>query len=158
MAELGNFALILGFFLAGYAVLIDVLGAWRKDRGLIDSGRNATIASLGCLTVATIALWVLLISGDFSVSYVADHTSKACRLLIKSARSGPELRVHCCFGFGCKSALLSSRFARSMITKKSLPPAPGPPPIWFRYSLCLFWCWTRIRLLYPLLFLPMVQG
>jgi cytochrome c-type biogenesis protein CcmF len=76
MAELGHFALILGFFLAGYAVLIDLLGAWRKDGGLIDSGRNATIASLVCLTVATAALWILLISGDFSVSYVAEHTSK----------------------------------------------------------------------------------
>ncbi|MDH4239724.1 MAG: cytochrome c biogenesis protein CcsA [Phycisphaerae bacterium] len=83
MAELGNFALILGLFLAGYAVLIDILGAWRKDGGLIDSGRNATIASLGCLTVATLALWVLLISGDFSVSYVADHTSKALPLAYK---------------------------------------------------------------------------
>ncbi len=83
MAELGNFALILGFFLASYAVLIDILGAWRKDCGLIDSGRNATIASLGCLTVATIALWVLLISGDFSVSYVAEHTSKALPLAYK---------------------------------------------------------------------------
>jgi len=83
MAELGNFALILGFFLAGYAVLVDVLGAWRKDGGLIDSGRNATIASLGCLTVATIALWVLLISGDFSVSYVVDHTSKDLPLAYK---------------------------------------------------------------------------
>lgn len=83
MAELGHFALILGLFLAAYAVLIDLLGAWRKDRGAVESGRNATIASLACLTVATIALWVLLISSDFSVSYVAEHTSKALPLAYK---------------------------------------------------------------------------
>jgi cytochrome c-type biogenesis protein CcmF len=83
MAELGHFALILGFFLAGYALLIDILGAWRKEGGLIDSGRNATIACLGCLTVATAALWILLIRGDFSISYVADHTSKTLPLVYK---------------------------------------------------------------------------
>jgi len=77
MAELGKFALLLGLFVSGYAVLVDLLGAWRKDSGLLRSGCNATIASLLCLTVAMIALWVLLIRGDFGVRYVAEHTSKA---------------------------------------------------------------------------------
>ena len=76
MAELGYFALLTGLFLSGYAVLVDVLGAWREEPGLIRSGRNATVACLGCLTVAMVALWVLLIKGDFSVSYVADHTAR----------------------------------------------------------------------------------
>lgn len=76
MAELGHFALLTGLFLSGYAVLVDVLGAWRKEPGLIESGRNATVACLGCLTVAMVALWVLLVKGDFSVSYVADHTAR----------------------------------------------------------------------------------
>lgn len=76
MAELGHFALLLGLFLSGYAVLADLLGAWRKDIGSIESGRNATIASLTCLTVSMVALWLLIVGGDFGVSYVAEHTSK----------------------------------------------------------------------------------
>lgn len=76
MAELGHFALLVGLFLSGYAVLADLLGAWRKDIGSIESGRNATIASLTCLTVSMIALWLLLVGGDFDVGYVAEHTSK----------------------------------------------------------------------------------
>jgi len=75
MADLGRFALILGLFLAGYAVLIDLLGALRKETGLIDSGRNATVACWLCLTVASAALLTLLLRRDFSVTYVAQHTS-----------------------------------------------------------------------------------
>jgi cytochrome c-type biogenesis protein CcmF len=76
MAELGHFALVLGLFLAGYAVCVDVLGAWHKERGLILSGRNATIACWLCLSIATVALLTLLIRHDFSVTYVAEHTSR----------------------------------------------------------------------------------
>ena len=39
MAELGHFALLLSLFLSGYAVLADLLGAWRKDLGSMGSGR-----------------------------------------------------------------------------------------------------------------------
>ena len=77
MSGLGNFALLLALFLSGYAVAIDFLGSWRRDSGLIKSARNATVASLSCLSVAMIALWVLLVKSDFSVIYVAEHTSRA---------------------------------------------------------------------------------
>ena len=77
MAEFGQFALLLGLFLSMYATLVDPLGGWKKDANLIRSGRNATIACLGCLTIATLMLWWLLLKGDFTVKYVAEHTSKA---------------------------------------------------------------------------------
>ncbi len=77
MSGLGNFALLLALFLSGYAVAIDFLGSWRRDSGLIKSARNATVASLGCLSVTMIALWILLVKSDFSVIYVAEHTSRA---------------------------------------------------------------------------------
>ena len=80
MAELGRFALLLGLFLSGYAVLVDLLGAWRKEPGLVKSGRNATVAALICLTVALAVLWGLLVRCDFSISYVAEHTSRALPL------------------------------------------------------------------------------
>jgi cytochrome c-type biogenesis protein CcmF len=83
MPGLGDFALLLALFLSGYAVIIDLLGAWRTDTGLIKSARNATLACLGCLTVAMIALWMLLVKSDFSVIYVAEHTSRALPLPYK---------------------------------------------------------------------------
>ncbi len=83
MGELGQFALRLGLFLSSYAILIDLLGLWRDRGELRRSGRNATIAALLCLTVATVALWVLLVRSEFTVSYVAEHTSRALPLVYK---------------------------------------------------------------------------
>ena len=83
MVELGQFALLLGLFLSGYAVVVDPLGAFRKDSGLIKSGRNATIGCLLCLSTAMGVLWYLLMTGDFSVSYVARYTSKALPMAYK---------------------------------------------------------------------------
>lgn len=83
MWELGQFALRLGLFLSSYAVLIDLVGLWRHRGELLDSGRNATLGSLLCLTVATISLWALLLRGEFAVSYVAEHTSRALPLAYK---------------------------------------------------------------------------
>jgi len=83
MAELGYFALVVGLFLASYAVLVDLLGAGAKEMGLLESGRNATISCWLCLTVATVALSVSLIRHDFSISYVAEHTSRALPLMYR---------------------------------------------------------------------------
>ncbi|GEM_PF-502744 len=83
MGELGQFALRLGLFLSGYAILVDLLGFWRNRSELLRSGRNATMGSLLCLTVATVALWVLLVRSDFSISYVTEHTSLKLPLVYK---------------------------------------------------------------------------
>ena len=77
MAELGYFALIVGFFTAIYALLVDLLGTWRKNDALITSGRNATVSCWCCLTVSMLTLWVLLIKCDFSITYVAEHVSRS---------------------------------------------------------------------------------
>jgi cytochrome c biogenesis factor len=61
MTGLGNFALLLALFLSSYAVVIDLLGSFRLDTGLIKSARNATVAYMACLSVAMIALWILLV-------------------------------------------------------------------------------------------------
>ncbi|MHC4741810.1 MAG: heme lyase CcmF/NrfE family subunit [Planctomycetota bacterium] len=83
MSDLGQFSVLLGLFLCSYAVLVDLLGSWRKDDGFIKSARNATAASFACLTVAMIVLWLLLVRSDFTVEYVAAHTSKALPLAYK---------------------------------------------------------------------------
>ena len=83
MSELGQFALRLGLFLSGYALLMDLLGVWRDRRTLLASARNATVGCLLCLTVAMGALWVLLVQGDFAVSYVAENTARSLPLVYK---------------------------------------------------------------------------
>lgn len=83
MWDLGQFALRLALFLSSYAILIDLLGLWRKRGELLVSGRNATIGCLLCLTISTVVLWILLLQGEFAVSYVASHTSRALPTVYK---------------------------------------------------------------------------
>ncbi len=83
MVDLGQFTLLLTLFLSSYAVIVDLLGAYRKDDRLIKSARNATLSSMACLCVAVAVLLTLLIKSDFSVSYVAQHTSRALPLAYK---------------------------------------------------------------------------
>lgn len=80
MAELGTFSLRLAIFIAAYAVLIDITGLWRRDNALIKSARNATWACWLCLSAAIVVLLIALVNCDFSINYVAAHTSKALPL------------------------------------------------------------------------------
>jgi cytochrome c-type biogenesis protein CcmF len=83
MAELGYFALMVGLFAAGYAVVVDLLGSWRCDTRVVISARNATAVCWLCLTVAMAVLLIVLIGHDFRVSYVAQHTSRALPLVYR---------------------------------------------------------------------------
>ena len=76
MVDLGQFSLVLALFLSSYAIIADLAGLWRSDTGFLRSGRNAMVSGFLCLSVAMAILWVLLIECDFSVSYVAAHTSR----------------------------------------------------------------------------------
>jgi cytochrome c-type biogenesis protein CcmF len=83
MPDLGQFSLRLGLFLSVYAILADLLGRWRNRGELLTSARNATLGCLLCLTVACVALSILLVQGDFAVKYVAENTSRALPLVYK---------------------------------------------------------------------------
>ena len=83
MAELGNIALLLTLFLSSYAIVADCLGSWRKDTGIIKSGRNASAACFICLSVSVAALWILLLKDNFSVKYIAAHSSTDLPFLYK---------------------------------------------------------------------------
>jgi cytochrome c-type biogenesis protein CcmF len=83
MAELGHFALMIGLFAAGYAVVAELMGSWRSDIRVVTSARNATTTCWLCLSVAVLCLLIALIRNDFSISYVAQHTSRALPLVYR---------------------------------------------------------------------------
>jgi cytochrome c-type biogenesis protein CcmF len=83
MMELGQFSLILAFFLSSYGILADMAGAWRQDKGLLQSGRNAMLGCFLCLSVAMTVLWIQLVQCDFSIQYVAEHTSRDLPLVYR---------------------------------------------------------------------------
>jgi cytochrome c biogenesis factor len=77
MAEAGHIALLSALVLSSCALPADLVGKWQGSARLIRTGRNATILSFGCLSIAVIALMVALTGSDFDSLYVAWRNSIA---------------------------------------------------------------------------------
>jgi len=75
--DLGRAALVLAFGLVLYAAIGGGLGAHTGRRRLVDSARNAFFAAFGAAVVAAIVLLNAFRTRDFTLSYVAEHSSRA---------------------------------------------------------------------------------
>jgi cytochrome c-type biogenesis protein CcmF len=77
MSELGSFAIALALAAALWAVVASVIGAVRQREDFVRSAEGAVYAMTLAVCVAAGSLLTLLVTGDFSVAYVADYTSKS---------------------------------------------------------------------------------
>jgi cytochrome c-type biogenesis protein CcmF len=77
MSELGSYAIALALASALWAVIASIIGATRQRDDFVRSAEGAVYAMALAVCVAAGSLLTLLVSGDFSVAYVADYTSKA---------------------------------------------------------------------------------
>jgi cytochrome c-type biogenesis protein CcmF len=75
MAEVGYWALVLALAGSVYATAAAVLGARRRYPELVLSARNAILAVGGLVTVASLALFYLLLRRDFGIQYVFEHVT-----------------------------------------------------------------------------------
>jgi cytochrome c-type biogenesis protein CcmF len=76
MPELGRAALVVALGLVLYAALAGGYAAYRGRRRLHESATNALFAALAAVGVAALVLLAALVRHDFSLTYVADHTSR----------------------------------------------------------------------------------
>lgn len=76
MAQLGSAALFVTFGLVAYALVAGASAAVLRRRRLAHSARNALVASFFSTLVATGVLAVAFLRNDFSLVYVADHSSR----------------------------------------------------------------------------------
>jgi cytochrome c-type biogenesis protein CcmF len=83
MAELGRAALILTLGLSLYALVAGGVAAALGRRRLALSARNALVASFFSTLVATLVLVAGFLRDDFSLAYVAGHSSRALPLPYK---------------------------------------------------------------------------
>ena len=83
MAELGRAALIVTLGLSLYALVAGGAAAALGRRRLALSARNALVASFFSTLVATIVLVAGFLRDDFSLAYVAGHSSRALPLPYK---------------------------------------------------------------------------
>ena len=77
MSELGSYAIALALAAALWAVIASVIGAIRQREDFVRSAEGAVYAMTLAVCVAAGSLLTLLVTGDFSVAYVADYTSKS---------------------------------------------------------------------------------
>ena len=121
MPELGRAALIVCLGLAAYALIAGAAGAITRRRRLSESAENAVLASFGAAAVAATVLLVGLVQNDFSLVYVADHTSRELPLgyTISAFWGGQEgsllLWLLILTAFSAAAILFGRRSARSLL-------------------------------------------
>jgi cytochrome c-type biogenesis protein CcmF len=92
MADLGTIALLVAVAAALYGIIASVLGAVRLNPPLVRSGRNAALSVSALMVIAAAVLVYSFVTRDFSVEYVAEHSSREMPLsmTIASFYSGQQ--------------------------------------------------------------------
>jgi len=83
LADIGTILTGLGLASAVYAALAVSWSIHRDDRRWWESGRNGVIAAAGLLGLAVVALLVAFLDDQFSIEYVAQHSSRTLPLYLK---------------------------------------------------------------------------
>jgi cytochrome c-type biogenesis protein CcmF len=83
MTTLGRVAIYLVFSLAAYATIAAVVAARRRDRRTMRSVENAFAAAFVAALVGLVALEYGLVTHDFSLQVVAEHTSRRLPLIYR---------------------------------------------------------------------------
>src|SRR5581483_9013560 len=76
MTTLGSIAITVAFVVAIYAMLAGFVGARRNIPELAESARNGVILYAVLATIAVISVLYALVTRDFSLTLVANHTSR----------------------------------------------------------------------------------
>src|SRR5918999_2636228 len=83
MDLLGRFALTLGLGLAVYGAVAAALGARRGRPVLVESARTTAYSLVAMVAAANVAMLAALLANDFSISYVAENSSRATPVFFK---------------------------------------------------------------------------
>ncbi len=83
IAELGLFALLLGFSVCLVQSVAPIIGANRRDESLMALGNYGAIAAFVCVAAAFALLTAGFVSSDFSLALVATHSQTTKPLVYK---------------------------------------------------------------------------
>jgi cytochrome c-type biogenesis protein CcmF len=81
MTTLGSIALLVALVVAIYSALAGFIGATRRIEALTESARNGVIVFGALMTLAILTIVYALVTRDFSLELVADHTSRDLPLI-----------------------------------------------------------------------------
>ncbi len=85
MADIGYISLLLALVVTLYGAVAGIWAQRARWPGMVESARRALYAYTILVTISTLALWYLLLTDDFSVTYVAGHSERALPTFYKFA-------------------------------------------------------------------------
>ena len=71
---LGAGTLLAGLVMGGFATLLSFWAGWRENAAFVQVGRRAFYASAAMIVLVSVLLEVGLLSHDFSLAYVTEHS------------------------------------------------------------------------------------
>ncbi len=85
MNQVGSIGLIAALAFAVFGLVAGALGGWLRSPRMLKSAERAALAFFVMITVAVIALEVLILTDDFHNAYVAGHSNRELPLYYKVA-------------------------------------------------------------------------
>jgi cytochrome c-type biogenesis protein CcmF len=82
---LGAGALLAGLVMAGFSAVLSFWAGWREHAMFVQVGRRAFYASAAMIVVASVLLEIGLLSHDFSLAYVTEHTDLSTPIALVAA-------------------------------------------------------------------------
>jgi cytochrome c-type biogenesis protein CcmF len=82
---LGAGALLAGLVMGGFAALLSFWAGWRENATFVQVGRRAFYASAAMIVIASALLELGLLSHDFSLAYVTEHSDLSTPLPLVAA-------------------------------------------------------------------------
>src|SRR5213083_1589330 len=85
LGYLGAGALLAALVLAGFSALLSFWAGWRESDLFVQVGRRAFYAATAMTVLAALVLEVALVTHDFSLAYVTEHTDLATPIALVAA-------------------------------------------------------------------------
>jgi cytochrome c-type biogenesis protein CcmF len=85
LGYVGAGALLAGLVLGGFSALLSFFAGWRQADTFIQVGRRAFYAATAMTAIAAVLLEVALLTHDFSLAYVVEHTDLATPMALVAA-------------------------------------------------------------------------
>src|SRR4051794_11443303 len=85
MADFGHIAIVAAMVVAAYAFVAAPLGVRLRAPELLASAYNGVLGVCALMTVASLTLLLAFLSNDFSIRYVAEHSSREMPLSLVAA-------------------------------------------------------------------------
>ena len=85
LAFLGSGALLAGLVMGGFSALLSFWAGWRENAVMVQVGRRAFYGAAVMVVLASVVLEVALLTHDFSLAYVTEHSDLSTPMALVAA-------------------------------------------------------------------------